>query len=71
MLWHEQRLIVEIDGFAFHGGRAAFERDRRRDAQLLARGYRVLRITWRQLTREPHAVVATIAAALSAPSRAG
>jgi very-short-patch-repair endonuclease len=73
MLWPAERLVVEIDGFAFHGGCAAFERDRRRDAQLLARGYRVLRITWRQLTREPHAVVATIAAALAAatPARAG
>jgi len=30
----EQRLIVEIDGFAAHGTPAAFERDRARDAQL-------------------------------------
>jgi len=29
-------------------------------------GYRVLRITWRQLTREPEAVIALIADALSA-----
>jgi very-short-patch-repair endonuclease len=71
MLWPAERLVVEIDGFAFHGGRAAFERDRHRDAQLLALGYRVLRITWRRLTREPEAVIATIAAALSAPARAG
>jgi hypothetical protein len=33
-LWPEQRLIVEIDGFAAHGMPAAFERDRARDAQL-------------------------------------
>jgi very-short-patch-repair endonuclease len=64
VLWQRQRLIVEVDGFAHHGGRAAFERDRRRDARLLAAGYRVLRITWRQLTEEPARVVATIAAAL-------
>jgi very-short-patch-repair endonuclease len=71
MLWRRERLIVEVDGFAFHGSRAAFERDRRRDAQLLALGYRVLRITWRQLVEEPEAVIAAIAAALSAPARAG
>jgi very-short-patch-repair endonuclease len=66
LLWPEHRLVVEVDGFAFHGTRAAFERDRRRDAELQALGYRVLRITWRQLTREPEAVIALIAAALSA-----
>ena len=65
-LWPEQRLIVEIDGFAFHGTRAAFERDRRKDAELIALGYRVIRITWRRLVHEPHAVIATLAAALSA-----
>jgi very-short-patch-repair endonuclease len=71
MLWRQERLVVEVDGFAFHGSRSAFERDRRRDAQLLALGYRVLRITWRQLVEEPEAVIAALAAALSAPSRAG
>lgn len=57
-------LVVEIDGFATHGDRAAFERDRRRDADLLGAGYRVLRVTWRQLDRDAAAVVATIVAAL-------
>ena len=66
MLWPEQRLVVEIDGFAFHSSRAAFERDRRRDAALQALGYRVIRLTWSRLVDEPHAVVALIAAALSA-----
>ncbi|MBV9838606.1 MAG: hypothetical protein JO156_10815 [Solirubrobacterales bacterium] len=48
------------------GNRAAFERDRRRDQILTAHGYRVIRITWRQLTREPFAVVVRVAAALHA-----
>jgi hypothetical protein len=30
-LWPDARVIVEVDGFAFHGHRSAFERDRRRD----------------------------------------
>jgi very-short-patch-repair endonuclease len=67
-VWREQRVIVEIDGFAFHGSRAAFERDRRRDAELAALGYRVIRVTWRQLEGEPHAVVARLAGALAAPA---
>jgi very-short-patch-repair endonuclease len=60
-VWREQRLVVEVDGFAYHATRQAFERDRRRDAALQAAGYRVLRFTWRQITKEPHAVVAQIA----------
>jgi very-short-patch-repair endonuclease len=59
--WPRERLVVEIDGFAYHGNRAAFERDRRKDAALVAAGYRVVRITWRQLVDEPHAVVALLA----------
>jgi very-short-patch-repair endonuclease len=65
-LRRDERLIVEVDGFAFHSSRAAFERDRRRDAHLTALGHRVIRVTWRQLAAEPEAVIATIAAALSA-----
>jgi very-short-patch-repair endonuclease len=63
-LWPDQKLIVEFDGFQFHGHRAAFERDRRRDQRQIAAGYRVIRITWRQLAEEPLTVVATIARAL-------
>jgi very-short-patch-repair endonuclease len=60
-LWPRQNLVVEVDGFAFHGNRAAFERDRRKDAALIAAGYRVVRITWRRLVREPEAIVALLA----------
>ena len=41
-LWPEQRLIVELDGYAFHRTRASFESDRARDATLQLAGYRVL-----------------------------
>lgn len=64
-VWFEQRLIVEVDGFRFHGHRQAFETDRRRDLDLEAAGWRVLRITWRQLTEQPLLVAARIAAALA------
>ena len=68
-LWPEQRLVVEVDGYAFHGTRAAFERDRRRDARLLLAGYRVIRLTWRQLTRERRAVIALLRTALCAETQ--
>jgi very-short-patch-repair endonuclease len=62
--WPQQRLVVEFDGYTTHGHRRAFERDRRRDAALVAAGYRVIRVTWRQLTEQPLLVVANIARAL-------
>jgi len=61
VVWPRHRLVVEVDGYAYHGNRAAFERDRRKDAALVAAGYRVVRITWRQIVDEPHAVVALLA----------
>ena len=64
-VWDTQRLVVEVDGREFHAPASQFERDRRKDADLMLAGYRVLRITWRRLTREPEQVIALIAAALS------
>ena len=63
--WPAARLVVEVDGYRFHSSRAAFERDRIRDARLREHGVEVLRVTWRQLEREPFAVIARIAAALA------
>lgn len=68
--WPAQRLVVELDGHAFHRTRAAFERDRVRDARLQLAGQRVLRITHRRLEQEP-AVVAGTVRALLAPPRGG
>jgi very-short-patch-repair endonuclease len=60
-IWPAQRLVVEVDGWNFHGTRQAFERDRRRDASLQPAGYRVVRITWRRLRYEAYAVAAELA----------
>jgi very-short-patch-repair endonuclease len=57
LFWADQRLVVEIDGYAYHGTRQAFERDRARDAALQAAGYRVVRLTWRQIVHDSLAVV--------------
>jgi very-short-patch-repair endonuclease len=64
-VWSEQRLIVELDGRATHQTRAAFENDRARDRALVAAGWRVIRVTWRQLRDEPDAVAADLRAALT------
>jgi hypothetical protein len=52
-VWHEERLIAELDGHTTHRTRAAFETDRTRDRTLTAAGWRVIRITWRQLHDDP------------------
>ncbi len=39
-LWRKARLVVEVDGFAYHSSQRAFEGDRRRDAVLAAAGLR-------------------------------
>jgi very-short-patch-repair endonuclease len=56
--WREERVVVEVDGFALHSSHAAFQRDRRRDADLIAAGITVVRVTWHQLTRKPNVVIA-------------
>lgn len=63
-VWREQRLVVETDGGRFHRTRRAFESDRRRDQRLLLAGWRVIRITWRQIHEEPLRIQRLIAAAL-------
>ena len=64
--WPEHGLVVEFDGWGAHSSRAAFERDRRKDADLQLAGNRVLRVTHRQLEGQPYALVARFATALSA-----
>ena len=62
--WPAQRILVEIDGYRFHGTHRAFDQDRRRDARASATGFTTIRITYRQLIEEPMAVIAHLAAAL-------
>jgi very-short-patch-repair endonuclease len=63
-LWPANRVIAETDGRRHHATHAAFERDRARDAQLTVVGYRVVRFTYRQVTRESAAVARTLQALL-------
>jgi very-short-patch-repair endonuclease len=64
-LWRRQRLIVELDGGAAHRTRAAFEADRERDRRLQVAGWRVVRVTWRQLD-DPASLLVDLRRLLSA-----
>ncbi len=66
--WPRQRLIVEADSVAFHSHRAAFERDRARDAARQAAGYRVIRLTHRRLEHEPAAIADELRRLLTLPA---
>ncbi|MCC5952097.1 MAG: DUF559 domain-containing protein [Acidimicrobiia bacterium] len=63
------RVIIEIDGFAHHGGRASFHADRRRDQLLAAHGWLVLRFTARDLDDGPDHVISVLAQTLASRSQ--
>jgi very-short-patch-repair endonuclease len=57
-----ERLVVETDGYDWHGDRAAFERDRERDRELVRRGYVVIRSSYTQVTTDLDAVIVAVLA---------
>jgi very-short-patch-repair endonuclease len=58
--WFEQRVVVELDSHLAHGTPSKLENDHRRDLELRAAGYTVLRYTWQQVTQTPERVVADL-----------
>jgi very-short-patch-repair endonuclease len=60
VVFEEERLVLEIDGRAYHVTPDTFQRDRQRQNRLVAAGWNVLRFTWHDLTQRPDYVVATI-----------
>lgn len=63
--WRENRLVVEIDGRAYHSSARSFQRDRDRDGVLVAAGLRVMRVTWYQVVNEPEVLLVRLAQALA------
>lgn len=69
--WPALGVVVEVDGFAHHSSRRSFERDHRRDLELASRGLTVVRVTWRQITAEPDAVLVRLARTLALAEAGG
>jgi hypothetical protein len=61
--WPTYHLVVETDGWETHGTRAAFRRDRRRDAALVASGWRVMRFSYDDVAYDGATVVDRLRAA--------
>lgn len=62
--WEAERFGVELDVFETHGTRAAFERDRLRQEDLMLLGVETIRLTGPRLEREPRAVIERVSAHL-------
>lgn len=60
-----EALVIEIDGKGYHDTASSFEKDRRRDAALSERGFRVLRFSYRQVLEDWPTVEAAVLAAVS------
>jgi hypothetical protein len=65
-VWLDRKVVVEVDGFRFHGDRRSFERDHARQARLAAVGYLRLAFTYNQVTRSPEEVLAAVLPSLEA-----
>ena len=50
-LWRSEGVIVELNGYAVHGTRRAFEADSERLRVLQAAGFDAVPVTWRQILR--------------------
>jgi putative AbiEi antitoxin of type IV toxin-antitoxin system len=70
ILFPEERVIVEIDSWEFHGDRASFERDRDRDADHLADDLLTVRVTEGRLKGSPDREAARLHKILRARRRA-
>jgi very-short-patch-repair endonuclease len=68
LAYPRERVAIEFDGWAVHGDRLAFDRDRERDNVLQAAGWQVFRFTSRST---PGEIVATVRAALGHLQRPG
>lgn len=66
----ELLIAIEVDGYGPHASRAAFQRDRSRQNDLVALGWTVLRFTWADVVKRPDHVARVLRQAF-ARARAG
>jgi very-short-patch-repair endonuclease len=64
LAWPEARVVLELDGFAYHSSRRDAHRDRLRANRLVLLGWQVLRAGWEETLGGPVRLVATVRAAL-------
>lgn len=67
-VWRDIGLVVETDGWRWHGGRARWEANQRKALRLQRRGLTVVRFSYLQVFKEPAEVAANLAELTSVPS---
>jgi very-short-patch-repair endonuclease len=65
--WPDARLLLEADSRRWHSDPERFESDRIRRNRLTVAGWRILHATWRQLDRNPTAILNAVEIALAGP----
>lgn len=65
------RVGIEADGHRWHARRLRFRRDRARWNALMLLGWRLIHVTWTDLSERPDGVVAAVEQALSESTQAG
>ncbi len=63
VLWPAHRLVVEVDGYAWHRSPAALANDHERDVKLVLGGKRVLRFSYEQVLERPGYVAGALSRA--------
>jgi|tagenome__1003787_1003787.scaffolds.fasta_scaffold20871852_1 very-short-patch-repair endonuclease len=68
--WPDRFVACECDGYEHHGHRLAWKRDRARQAEIEAAGWRVVHVTWDDVTHAPDRTLDRVALALGGRERA-
>ncbi len=58
------RLLIEVDGRSYHSDTVAFQRDRDKQNRTQELGWRTLRFTWNDVSREPDRLASTLSSFL-------
>jgi very-short-patch-repair endonuclease len=69
LAYPEIRLAIEADGYRYHSGRVAWQRDLQRRNSLTSIGWRVIHVTWNDVVSGGTKVLAEIQHALGEPGQ--
>jgi hypothetical protein len=64
-VWLVERLLLEVDSRLHHSALSDWEADRERENRFVAKGFRVLRVTWPMVRDDPDGVVCLVRDALA------
>lgn len=69
LAYPELRVAIEADGYRYHSGRVAWQRDLERRNELTSHGWRVIHVTWKDVVSDGQKIVGEIRRALGNPGQ--